>query len=82
MVLSRGFAGFMGLVVLFLLFTFATEDTRCVARARRAIERYLSAAIPASVASLDHAEGGEPPVTFALAGHAGWTPEPGVCASY
>jgi hypothetical protein len=49
MQLSREFVGLMGLFLLFLLAAFATEDARCVARARRVIEQ-LYMPIPAATA--------------------------------
>jgi hypothetical protein len=49
MQLSREFVSLMGLVLLFLLAAFATEDARCVARARRAFEQIFMLT-PAAIA--------------------------------
>jgi hypothetical protein len=63
MQLSREFVLLMGLVVHFLLAAFATEDARCVARARRVIERFYMP-IPAAIAEAEVRAGLEP-VRFA-----------------
>jgi len=66
MQLSREFAGFMGLVLLFLLASFATEDTRCIARARRAFQQ-LYRPTPAAIAGAEVRPAGEA-FTFAALG--------------
>ena len=63
MLLSREFVLLMGLVVVFLLGAFATEDARCIARARRVIER-LYMPIPAAIAEAEGRRAAEP-FTFA-----------------
>jgi hypothetical protein len=58
MQLSREFVSLMGLVLLFLLAAFATEDARCVARARRAFEQIFMLT-PAAIAHAEVAPSGE-----------------------
>ena len=65
MTLSRQFVGFMGLVVLFLLTAFATEDARCVARARRVFERMFNP-IPAAIAEAEDRSESQPYTFVAL----------------
>jgi hypothetical protein len=67
MQLSRQFVGFIGLILIFLLTAFATEDARCVARARRIFERMFSP-IPAAIAEAEVRSEGEP-YTFVVLGH-------------
>ena len=67
MTLSRQFVGFMGVVVLFLLTAFATEDARCVARARRVFERMFNP-IPAAIAEAEVRSEGQPYTFVALEG--------------
>jgi hypothetical protein len=72
MQLSREFVMLMGFLLLFLLAAFATEDARCVARARRVIERFYMP-IPAAVATAEARPPGDS-FTFAALGapaHAG-----------
>ena len=67
MQLSRQFVGFMGLILLFLLAAFATEDARCVARARRVFERMFNP-IPAAIAEAEGRPEGRPYTFVVLQG--------------
>ena len=73
MQLSRQFVGFMGVVILFLLVAFATEDARCVARARRAFERILNP-IPAAIAEAEGRPEGQPYTFVVLEGSSNGLP--------
>ena len=81
MQLSRLFVGFMGLTMVFLLAAFATEDTRCIARAKRIFEQMFNP-IPAAIAEAEGPSEGEP-FTFVALGHpsAEFTAQPEIDAT-